>query len=333
MSSSRLLTTISVILFLAVIYGCHEKPPAINYKLGIFPDSIINIEGLNTIYDDYNMDLEASTISSLRTVVFSSNRQSAGGEFDLVHGIIWYTFGQTTGTFRVGGEMRSDPFLDKLISVFNTSGNNFGPLRFFNPANGLEYMAAASDVTGNGLDILYSSYIPVYTKLPVVADPVPAIAFNSPYNDAYLSLSATLDTAWFCSDRSGNFDIYMAVKPSSVSTDEWFTSASASSAVVDSLQSEYNEKCPHVSGRYMIFTSDRPGGSGGYDLYYSVFSNGKWSSPVNMGPGINSSANEYRPVTGCDNNYENQFLVFSSDRDGGKGGYDLYFTGIRLPQQ
>jgi hypothetical protein len=314
-----------------ILSGCHDKPLKINYELGIFPDSLINIEGLNTRYDDYNMDIEASRITTVWTTVFSSNRQSAGGEFDLVHGIIWYMFGQTTGYFTLAGEIRSDPFLDNLISAFNTSGNNFGPLRFFNTSDGLEYMSASSDVPGNGLDIMYTSYIPVYTPLPVIADPVPATAFNTSSNDAYLSLSETLDTAYFCSDRSGNFDIYMSVKPSSAGIDEWFTSASVSPVVIDSLQTGYNEKCPHVSGRYMIFTSDRPGGSGGYDLYCSVFSNGKWGKPVNMGTGINSTANEYRPVIGRDNYFENQFLIFSSDRDGGKGGYDLYFTGISLP--
>ncbi len=277
------------------------------------------------------MDLEASTINSLQTAVFSSNRQSNGGEFDLVHGIFWYSFGQTTGTFRFGGEMSTDPFLDNLTSAFNTSGNNFGPFRFFNSANGLEYMAAATDVPGSGLDILYTSYIPVYTKIPEIADPVAASAFNTPANDAYLSLSAKLDTAYFCSDRSGDFDIYMSVKPASLDLDEWFTSATASTSVIDSLQSSSNEKCPHVFGRYMIFASDRPGGSGGYDLYCSVFSSGKWSAPVNLGPRINSSANEYRPVIGWDNFYENLFVIYSSDRNGGKGGHDLYFTGIVLP--
>ena len=55
-------------------------------------------------------------------------------------------------------------------------------------------------------------------------------------------------------------------------------------------------------------------GLGGFDLYYSVFRNGKWSSPVNMGPEINSPANEYRPVLGIDLKFENRFLIFSSDR-------------------
>ncbi|HSO77145.1 MAG TPA: hypothetical protein VLQ76_01135, partial [Bacteroidales bacterium] len=97
---------------------------------------------------------------------------------------------------------------------------------------------------------------------------------------------------------------------------------------VDSLKTAWNEKCPFVSGRYLVFVSDMPGGMGGQDLYYSVFREGKWSSPVNMGPKINSSYNEYRPVIGRDLQFENPFMVFSSDRPGGKGGYDLYFAGL-----
>jgi hypothetical protein len=49
-----------------------------------------------------------------------------------------------------------------------------------------------------------------------------------------------------------------------------------------------------------------------------------------MGPEINSSYNEYRPVIGRDLLFENPFMVFSSDRPGGKGGFDLYFTGLTI---
>ena len=82
----------------------------------------------------------------------------------------------------------------------------------------------------------------------------------------------------------------------------------------------------------MIFTSNRPGGFGGYDLYYSVFRKGKWSSPVNFGPGINTSSDEYRPVIGYHPDFTNNFLMFSSNRPGGKGGFDLYFTGVNFPE-
>jgi hypothetical protein len=89
-----------------------------------------------------------------------------------------------------------------------------------------------------------------------------------------------------------------------------------------------NDKCPYVYKKMMVFASDMAGGMGGFDLYYSVFKNGKWSSPINFGPKVNTSYNEYRPIIGSNSSFTNNFMIFSSDRPGGKGGYDLYFIGL-----
>ena len=332
MSNSRLTFLLTVFCIVTALSGCREEPLKINYELGIFPDSVMALEGLNTQWDDYNMDIEASRINASRQVVFSSNRKSSGGEFDLVSGTVGYTFGQTTGYFSMYSDMTSDSFVEGLLPLFNTGGDEYGPLRFFNGSNGLEYMAAATQTSANGLDIVYTSYIPVYSNPPAFEAPVPVSLFNSSSDDAYLSLGTTGDTAWFCSDRGGNFDIYTTVRPWQLDMDEWFTSEPVTPAAVDSINTGSDEKCPFVRGRYMLFASDMSGGYGGFDLYCSVFRNGKWSSPVNLGPDINSAANEYRPVLGVDLQFENHFLIFSSDRPGGKGGYDLYLTGITLPQ-
>jgi hypothetical protein len=80
-------------------------------------------------------------------------------------------------------------------------------------------------------------------------------------------------------------------------------------------------------------SSNRAGGFGGYDIYYSVFRNGNWSSPVNMGSRINTSSDEYRPVIGSNPDFTNNFIMFSSNRPGGKGGFDLYFSGLQLPEE
>lgn len=80
----------------------------------------------------------------------------------------------------------------------------------------------------------------------------------------------------------------------------------------------------------MVFTSNRPGGYGGYDLYYSKWNGSHWSAPVNFGPSINTSYDEYRPILHRNMEYTNKLLIFSSNRPGGKGGFDLYRTGISL---
>lgn len=74
----------------------------------------------------------------------------------------------------------------------------------------------------------------------------------------------------------------------------------------------------------LYFSSNRPGGQGGYDLYYVTWdADMNFSEPVNLGLGINSPANErdaYR--------LESEFY-FSSDRTGGLGGLDIYVASVQ----
>lgn len=94
---------------------------------------------------------------------------------------------------------------------------------------------------------------------------------------------------------------------------------------VAELNSEYHDRMPSVSqdGRYMFFSSDRPGGRGGDDIWFSELdmSTGKWAPPQNAG-NINTSASEVTPAIHSDG----ITLYYSSDHAGGVGGYDIYFT-------
>ena len=78
-----------------------------------------------------------------------------------------------------------------------------------------------------------------------------------------------------------------------------------------------DDKCPFVNGKLLVFASNRPGGYGGFDLYYSLFRDSTWSKPVNFWEKINSAYDEYRPVTVHHNEFINNLMVFSSNRPGG----------------
>ncbi len=78
-------------------------------------------------------------------------------------------------------------------------------------------------------------------------------------------------------------------------------------------------------GKIFYFASDMPGGYGKSDIYFSVFSNGQWSKPFNLGPKINTEGNELFPFISNDG-----VLYFSSDGHGGLGALDIYFS---VPEQ
>ncbi len=88
----------------------------------------------------------------------------------------------------------------------------------------------------------------------------------------------------------------------------------------------YNTKEPFMTadGQYLIFSSDRPGGQGGYDLWYcSLNAEGMpEGDAVNLGAAINTKADETNPYYSTNTH----ILVFSSNGRIGMGGFDLYKT-------
>ena len=65
-----------------------------------------------------------------------------------------------------------------------------------------------------------------------------------------------------------------------------------------------------TDGKYLFFASDRAGGEGGYDLWMSGWRNGKCKGARNLGPSINTAANESGPAVSS----SGKRLFFSSDR-------------------
>jgi len=322
---------ITGIVFISIYFtDCKKTENPIKYPKGTFPDTVINIADINSQYDDFNLNI--LQLLGYSPIIFSSNRKSAGGQFDLEQAVISYSFDQNTGVFGFGARMTTDPFLDKLINKAITQGNDFGPYTLFSTVDGYEYLLISSVNTAGNLDLFYLKHQPVFcTNLPEVSGPFPIKLLNTASDDAYICFNADQDSAYFSSNKDGNFDIFLQGKPPEKDLTSWFNLDYVLSTKVDSINSSYEDKCPFIFKKIMIFASNRPGGLGGYDLYYSMFKNGKWSSPINLGPKINTSSDEYRPVIGFHPDFTNKYLMFSSNRSGGKGGFDLYFTGVDFP--
>ncbi len=76
-----------------------------------------------------------------------------------------------------------------------------------------------------------------------------------------------------------------------------------------------------LDGNTIYFSSNRPGGLGGFDLYrVKKLPNGNWSQAMNLGPNINTKKNDKAPFI-----HPNGFsLFFSSEGHENMGGYDIF---------
>ena len=86
---------------------------------------------------------------------------------------------------------------------------------------------------------------------------------------------------------------------------------------------EYNSAHPSISadGKKLYFSSNRPGGFGGMDLYYSELNGGVWSGANNLGPTVNTQGNEIYPFID-----PNGRLYFASNGHIGLGSLDLFYS-------
>ena len=333
MKRSSAISVVFILCFIIISFvSCKKTENPIKFPLGTFPDTVANLEDLNSAYDDYNTD--CYLLFGKIYLLFSSNRGSSGGQFDLVQGEVSFVFDKTTGEFGNNNSISTLPYLSGLINAGNTDGDDFGPFSLFSTVDGYEYLFTASENPEGNLDFQYFKNRPVYSfnSIPDVQGPYPATLINTSADDAYICFDINQDSAYFSSAVDGNFDIYVKARPEETGIDAWLDGAYSVSSKVDSINTSSDDKCPLVYKDIMLFASNRPGGMGGYDLYYSIFSNGNWSSPVNFGPDVNTSSDEYRPRIWIHDEFSNYLMIFSSDRPGGKGGFDLYFTGVTFPE-
>lgn len=89
--------------------------------------------------------------------------------------------------------------------------------------------------------------------------------------------------------------------------------------------SEFSNAHPAISrdGKTLYFASNREGGQGETDIYYSNRTIEGWSEPQNMGQIINTEGEEAFPTVD-----EDGYLYFSSTGHAGLGGLDIFRTKI-----
>jgi len=142
---------------------------------------------------------------------------------------------------------------------------------------------------------------------------------NSNFNEGAQNISQ--DGEWLvftgCNfpEGLGGCDLYLSIKTKR----GW----SAPENLGEPVNTEFWESAPSLSPdkREMYFSSNRPGGFGGKDIYVSRLQpDGRWSAPENLGEAINTAGDESCPFVHADN----QTLYFTSNGHVGYGGDDLF---------
>ena len=120
--------------------------------------------------------------------------------------------------------------------------------------------------------------------------------------------------------------VYMAVATiSAVSVKADFTFGSLTN-LGPTVNSSAGAEDPEISadGLKLYFNSNRTGGYGKGDIWVTSRATieDNWEIPVNLGPTVNSSSDDFAPDVSPDG----LILYFASDRPGGLGNYDLWVT-------
>jgi tetratricopeptide (TPR) repeat protein len=192
---------------------------------------------------------------------------------------------------------------DKL--VFSSNRGGVAPMKRFDIRDGSRfykfYEAKRKDLLSFSETKMFDRRLSTkYNDGPVV--------FNNDYTVAYITRNVVSATS-----KNMTLNIYTNVKENG----KW--SKKATPLPLSRADISYMHAFITKENNRIYFVSDMPGGYGGMDIYYSNIEYGFLSSPVNLGPAVNSAQNEMFPFEN-----EDGILYYASDKQGGMGGLDVY---------
>jgi tetratricopeptide (TPR) repeat protein len=137
-------------------------------------------------------------------------------------------------------------------------------------------------------------------------------------NEATVAVSIDERRIYIYMDQTGNGDIYYS---------DFEGSKFQELKILETFGVNTNYWEPHITvtpdGQQKFFSSDRPGGYGGRDIYRIVKQrDGSWSAPENLGPKINTPYDEDAPFLAIDN----KTMYFSNNGPNSMGGFDIFMT-------
>lgn len=220
-----------------------------------------------------------------------------------------------------GKNLLANPIRLKIENLGNTVNSEFADYSpvlsadqntLFFTSRRKESTGVQKDEDGNNMEDIYMSTKTAagWSKAINVGSPI-----NSDWHEATVGMSPDGQTILIYKDDMGDGNIYST----SLDGDIWSTPVKLN----ENINSKHWEPSAFISadGNTLYFTSDKPGGFGGRDLYTSKRAfDGDWEKAENMGPNVNSAYDEDAPFIHPDG------VTFSFSSNGHKtmGGFDIF---------
>lgn len=266
------------------------------------------VDAVNSDYGDYTPQVNPTGTK----LYFTSVRP---GGFDYVEDSSKMTdYGEDIyiSTF-YGGQWYAPELLPQPI---NSQGDDFGSA-FTGDEQTMVYVRCGDKESVGNCDLYITHLSGTEWTEPVNMGNV----INSSDWDSQPTMSADGTRIIFTSARAGGYggsDLYMSEKNH---LGDWGIPQNLGSTINTPL----NDNSPYLApdGKTLYYATEGHPGYGGTDIFYSLFENGKWSKPINLGAPINSG--------GDDTNFSisGQGIAYFASSKGMDGNYDIY--QVELP--
>lgn len=290
-----------VVLVILIAFSANSQQNKANKNDDSVKFVITNLgENVNTAYEEYAPIISADGL----TMMFTSRRPTLKEEVELkiqgMENVYVSYYNDMTWKW-------SKP--QPLDATVNQPGKNNSAIALSN--DGQRLLLYRGDPDGN----IYESVLEGETWSEPVKLPKP---INSKKHESSASIAPDGRTIYFVSNRrggQGNLDIWKCRQ----GVNGWEKAENLG----ETINTDQNEEGVfiHPDGKTLYFSSKGHNTKGGYDIFKSVFENGKWSKPENLGDSINTPGDELFYCLTADG----KTGYYSSARAGsGEGMKDIY---------
>ena len=284
-----------------------KTPP----KYTIYP-----LPTLNSTGRDYAPSFIKDTTHSGDIMVFTSSRHSSLSASD-----DWRSGESSSRLYYshiLGGDSPSTIIWSSPVpwQVGHSLKEHIGASSFSRDGKMMFYTLCSSD------DDYMSCVIECRTKLDdgSWSNPILIVKADSSLSVGHPSISPDGNTLFYtATSPRGDKDIYFSRK---INDSTWKKGES-----IASINTTGDDMFPYIDDDYRLyFSSNGHKGMGGLDIFYSDYKNGSFSTPVNIGSPINSSADDFALAESP----QDDIFYFSSSRSGGSG-YDDIYMAVKIP--